>query len=245
MPEDKQRYLSRLTILGTSHVSEESVSSVSKSIKEGSFDIVCVELDKQRLHALSKNIQHTTGIRSIGMIKDIGITGFIFALIASVAQKRIGKKLKTQPGSDMMAAVRSAAEKNIPVALIDQDVRVTLKKLSKEVRFREKIRLAWDLLRSMVGMRTALNDIDKSFDLKRTPPDEIVEKILRKTKDRYGGLYKVLVEDRNKIMSKRILGVLKKDEGWHVVAVIGAGHKEGMIEELERMTGEKYDKQTK
>ncbi len=232
--------LGRLKVIGTSHVSEESVKKVREEIHTGDFDIVCVELDKDRLYALSNNIKQVEGIRSIGLIRHVGITGFIFALVASIAQKRIGKKLDTEAGSDMMSAVRGAAEMGIPVALIDQDVRKTLKKLSKEVKFREKVRITADLFKSLIGMKTALNDIDEGFDLKKTPPDEMVEKILKKTKDRYHGLYKVLVDDRNMVMANRILGILKKEPDKNILVVIGAGHKEGLIEKLEKRSGSKY-----
>ncbi|MFP4117623.1 MAG: TraB/GumN family protein [Candidatus Woesearchaeota archaeon] len=233
--------LDNVKIVGTSHVSEESVESVKKNITEGNFDVVCVELDKERLYALSNNIKQTEGLRSLALIRHVGITGFIFAMIASIAQKKIGKKLDMQPGSDMMAAAKTAGSMNIPVALIDQDVKITLKNLSKNVKFREKMKIAFDLLKSLLGLRTPLNDIDKGFDLKKVPPDELIEKILKKTKDRYSGLYKVLVDDRNKVMTKRILGIMKKNPEWNVLVVVGAGHKEGMIEKLEEFSGKRYE----
>ena len=119
---------------------------------------------------------------------------------------------------------------------------MTLKKLSKEVKFREKMRLVFDLLKSMMGMKTALNDMQDNFDLKKTPPDAIVEKILEKTKTRYKGLYKVLVHDRNNIMAKRIIQILNDNPDDNVIAIVGAGHKEGMIKVLEKRTKEKYEK---
>ena len=236
---NNQKILSRVVIVGTSHVSEESVKQVKDRIEHEDYNVVCIELDKQRLYALSNDVQETN-LKSIGLIRQVGITGYLFALIASFAQKKIGKKLNTKPGSEMLIAAKCAAEKKIPIALIDQDVRITLKKLSKEMKFREKLRIIFDILKSLIGIKTALTDIDNSFDLKKTPTDEIVTRILKKTKHRYPGLFKVLVDDRNKIMSRKIMAILKKNTNWNVLVVVGAGHKEGMIESLEKISGEIY-----
>ena len=43
----------RYTLLGTAHVSRASVEAVEKAIDSGRFDAVAVELDPQRLQALS------------------------------------------------------------------------------------------------------------------------------------------------------------------------------------------------
>ena len=43
----------RYTLLGTAHVSRASVEAVEKAIDSGRFDAVAVELDPQRLRALS------------------------------------------------------------------------------------------------------------------------------------------------------------------------------------------------
>ena len=45
-------------------------------------------------------------------------------------------------------------------------------------------------------------------------------------KDRYPSIYKVLVEERNKVMSRKLLSLMQTNK--NVVAVVGAGHIEGI-----------------
>ncbi len=238
--------LERLKIIGTSHISEESREEVDSAISSGRFDVICVELDKQRLYALKNDIKQVHGIKSIGMIRHVGIMGFIFALVASAAQKKLGKKVSSKPGAEMLAAVESAAKNNLQIALIDQDVQITLRKLSKKVGFKEKMRILYDLMKSMIGMRSPLTDISEDeFDLKQVPSDQLIEKILKKTKKRYKGLYHVLVQDRNNIMAHRILKMMENEPEKNFLVVIGAGHKEGMLQKIEKKTGQRYDEHVK
>ncbi|MFW6230804.1 MAG: TraB/GumN family protein [Nanoarchaeota archaeon] len=231
--------LERLHIIGTSHIAAESVEKIGAFLESHEIDLVCVELDKERLVALQNNVQQRIRPTNLSMLRQVGLTGFIFALIASVTQRKLGEQVKTKAGSDMMAAVRHAAKRQIPVALIDQKVAVTLKNLSKNVTFKEKMRLVWDLLKGLVGLDSALTEISlNDIDLKKVPSDAVIEKVLKKTKHRYAGLYDVLVASRNRYMAKRILTLLSNHPDWNILVVIGAGHKEGLVEMLEHKAGE-------
>lgn len=233
--------LSHISIIGTSHIAKESVKEIGEYMDSHHVDVVCVELDKDRLIALQQKKKPRMKINNLAMIRQVGLTGFIFALIASASQKQMGNKVKTQAGSDMLAAVKSAATRKIPVALIDQNVTVTLKKLSKEVTFREKMRLVGDMIKGLFGIKSALTELSMDdIDLKKVPSDKVIETVLSKTKHRYPGLYDVLVEDRNRFMARRIVAIIKKELEWKVLVVIGAGHKEGLVRELERLTKETY-----
>lgn len=226
--------VNNIVLIGTSHISEESVKEIKGYIDDHRPDIVAVELDPERMKALMENVPRKVSLKNIGMAKKIGITGFFFAYIASLVQRKLGDKVKTKAGSDMLTAIRIAKENNLKIALIDQRVDTTLKNLSKEMRFREKILIIFDTLRGLISKNYGAKELGiKNLDLKKVPQQELIEKVLKKTKHRYPGLYKALVHDRNDYMAKKLLRISLKNPDMKILAVVGAGHKVEMQELLE------------
>jgi pheromone shutdown protein TraB len=76
------------------------------------------------------------------------------------------------------------------------------------------------------------------MDFTKVPQEEIVEKVIMRTKDRYPTFHKVLVEDRNKYMIKKLFGLSMNFPDKKILAVIGAGHKK----EMEKMLKKKFEK---
>ena len=110
-----------LKIIGTSHIAAESIQAVKNTIKALKPDIVCLELDPRRAHALLHN--HKARL-SLKLAKSIGIKGFLFLAIASFLQKRIGKIVGVEPGAEMKTALHAAiensthkAEKKLPLII--------------------------------------------------------------------------------------------------------------------------------
>ena len=66
------------------------------------------------------------------------------------------------------------------------------------------------------------------FDLTKVPEKELIKKMMGQMKKRYPNVYKTLVSDRNKYMVKKLVQVMRKNPGKNILAVVGAGHKEGM-----------------
>lgn len=215
-------------IVGTSHVAEESSVKIRQRTEAFKPDIICVELDHQRLQGL---LEQQTRSMSPRLIFKIGLTGFIFAWAAQKAQKHLGKKLDISPGQDMLSAVRIAQEKQIKFALIDQNIQITLKKLSRGMRFKDKWHIFVDILEGIFRPKKALRKIlsvTGSFDLRTIPGEDIVKNMMNYTKKRYPGIYQVLVHERNIFMVDRIYALFKKEPTARILVVVGAGHKEGM-----------------
>jgi len=117
-----------LTIIGTSHISKQSIKQVKSSVKKLKPYIIALELDKKRFLALFKEQK-----LSFRDIKSMGIKVFILNLIGAYAEKKLGKMVGTKPGDEMRTAVLLAKENKIKLALIDQDIEITLKKLIKRI----------------------------------------------------------------------------------------------------------------
>lgn len=238
--------ISKIHIIGTSHIAEESVREIEKFVEQNNLNLVCVELDRERLYALKHNLEERIKITNIGMLKKIGLTGFLFALIAHSVQKKMGEKVDTKAGSDMLSAVDAASSREIPVALIDQSVNITLRNLSKKVPFSEKFRVVKDLILGLLGFKSALVEVNmKDVDLRKVPPEQMITKVLSKAKSRYPNLYAVLVEERNEFMVNKVEKIASKHPDWNILVVVGAGHKDGMIEFFEKKTGMEYVEKSK
>jgi pheromone shutdown-related protein TraB len=225
-----------LKIIGTSHISKQSMHEVEKTIKQLIPIIVAVELDKARLESLMSEKKGSIDYKSI---KVIGLKGFLFALIGSYVSKKLGKLVGVTPGSDMKHAVIVASKNKINVSLIDQDIRITLRRISKYLTWKERFRFVADLFNGLFFRKKQIKKYGlDNFDLTKVPEDELVEKLIAYVQVRYPSLYKVLIHERNIVMSKRLIVLMKKHPEEKILAVVGAGHKKGMI----KLIKENYDK---
>ena len=209
-----------LTLIGTSHISKESVREVEKVILDKKPEIVAIELDRIRLESLLRQKRRL----SVKDIKKVGFKGFLFAFIGHWVEKKLGEIVKVKPGSEMIKAIETARKTNSRIALIDQDIRVTLKKISKGLTLREKLRFVSDVLKSFF-IKTKIE-----FDLRKVPEQEIIKKMTEELKKRYPTLYNVLIEERNFIMAKNLYKLMKTDKT--IIAVVGAGHENRIIKIL-------------
>lgn len=217
----------RLIILGTSHVAKESKKEIKKVFAEFMPDIIAIELDRQRFSALQQNLKSKLAITDI---KYLGVTGFLFAVIGKFLQKRIGNSVGMNPGEEMMLGATLAKNNKLPLGLIDQDIRITLKNLSKRVKFSEKMKMVLDVFRAPFMKQEKI-----TVDLNKVPPAELITKLMTQLKDRYPGFYKALVDDRNKHMAKKLFILLKNNPDKKILAIVGAGHKEGMEKDLDAL----------
>ena len=123
-----------LAIIGTSHIAKQSLEEVEKAIEEGKPDIVALELDRKRLYSLMNKEERKISIYDI---RRVGFKGFIFSLIGAWAEKKLGKIVGVAPGSEMKKAVMLARKYKLKIALIDQDIEITLRRFSKALTWRE------------------------------------------------------------------------------------------------------------
>ena len=220
-----------LTIIGTSHIAQQSINDITKAFEEMKPEIVVLELDKNRLYGLIHGVKKVS-FKDMGKL---GFAGFIFALIGSYAQKKLGNIVGVAPGSDMLAAFRMAKKHNSQIYLVDQDVRITLKRLSKEFTFREKMRVISDIFMGIFFKKRELKKYGiNNFDLKKVPEKRIIEKMLKAVKKRYPNLYKVLVEERNDYMASKIARLMYTNNNKKIVAVVGAGHEDDLINLIQK-----------
>ena len=210
-----------LIIIGTSHIAPESLQEVKATLEKEQPKIVALELDPARLQGL----MHKRGRIRLRDIRQIGVKGYIFGLIAAWAGKKLGEQVGVMPGSEMLAAVHIARKHKLQIALIDQDIAITLRRLSDSISWKEKWHFVVDLFKAII-----LRKREIEFDLKKVPSHQIIKKLMKKVKKRYPNIYKVLVVERNKVMARNLGTLLAMHREGKIVAVVGAGHEKDILD---------------
>ena len=248
-----------LHIIGTSHIAKESVEQVRKYFDDEQVDILAIELDEGRLHALIEDTKHDTkqerrtkgkrrGGISLREVRTIGVKGYLFAKLAHWAEHSLGDKVGSAPGTEMLSAYHIARAKNIPVALVDQDVRITLKNISRRFTWGER----WNFVKDIfLAILTALHIVKPNKtaqlvlqDLTKVPREHLIQELLKETKKRYPTLYYTLVTERNKIIARRIASLQHEHPSAHILAVLGAGHEKEVITWYQKYMKADYFQQT-
>ena len=214
-----------LMIIGTSHIAKQSLEDVEKAIEGWKPDIVALELDNRRLYSMFRK----PGKIRLYDIKRIGIKGFIFSLIGAWAEKKLGNMVGVAPGSEMKNAVRLARKNGIKVALIDQDIEITLKRFSKSLTWKEKWNFFEDILKAIFARKGVIE-----FDLTKVPSKKVIKKLIEQVKKRYPNIYKVLIEERNEVMANNLHKIMSEYPDKRVLAIIGAGHEDDILNSIKK-----------
>jgi len=214
-----------LTIIGTSHIAKQSLDDVEKAIEHGKPDIIALELDKRRLYSLFKK----PGKVRIYDIQRVGIKGFFFSLIGAWAEKKLGKMVGVAPGSEMKKAVRLAKKNKIKLALIDQDIEITLKRFSKSLTWKEKWNFLVDVIKAIFSRKRVIE-----FDLTKVPSKKVIKKLVGQVKKRYPNIYNVLIEERNHVMADNLRKIMEMHPDSKILAIIGAGHEDDILKLIKR-----------
>lgn len=205
-----------LVILGTSHIAKQSLKEVRESIKKEKPSIIALELDKSRMHALMSNAPKKVQWRNI---RSIGLKAFIFSLIGAWAEKKLGKLVGVAPGSEMKLAIKLAKKEKIEIAMIDQDIAITLKRLSESITWREKWNFFADIAKALFRRKAEIE-----FDLSTVPDKEIIDKMVGKVRERYPSIYNVLIKERNTFIANNLRNLMLSRPDKKILAIVGAGH---------------------
>ena len=209
-----------LRILGTAHVSSESVELVRNQIEEWGPDLVAVELCPSRMAALTE----PESLDSEDLLKIIkeGRSAMILLQSALAAQqRRMGISSGEKPGAELLAAVNAAEESDIPVEMIDRDVVITLRRAWRKMGMIEKWRILNALLWEEDDEEVSIDEGLGNSDLLSSMMEEA-----REVAPRAG---EVLIDERDSFLAGRIQQIRGKGK---VLAVIGAGHLSGVVQNL-------------
>lgn len=214
-----------ITLVGTAHVSKESVDEVAKTIEQINPDHICLELDKGRFDSKTKEKDYSSM-----NLKKVFKEGKAFLLLANTAlasfQKRIGSNTGVAPGEEILGAAKIAQEKNIPYSLCDREIATTLKRAWALSNLWNKCKL----LASLVSSAFSKEEITEE-ELEKLKQTDTLQSMMNDLAKELPGAKKALIDERDRFLATSIF----KAPGHNKLAVIGAGHAEGLIKCMESL----------
>ena len=215
----------RYTLLGTAHVSQASVAAVEKAIDSSRFDAVAVELDSQRLQALT-DPEALAKLDLVQVIRKGRVALFAANLALAAYQRRLAKQLDIEPGAELKQAVGLAKAQHLPVYLIDREVGTTFKRASARLGLIGKLKLAGGLLTGLF----ASDDVGEE-EIEKLKQGDMLEASFGDFASESPELYDTIIAERDRYMATRLRE--EAGQGKHsVLAVVGAGHLAGLARHL-------------
>lgn len=219
-----------IILLGTAHISQESIVQVTTSIREEKPDCVAIELDEQR-YASMKNPEAWKNLDIVKVLKSG--QGFVLManLVLSSFQKRMGADVGVKPGEEMQAAIAVAEELGIPAVMVDRPIQMTLKRAWAKNSLWGKCKLLSVLLSSAFEKSEITAE-----EIERLKNESEMDSMMNEIAEYLPAVKAVLIDERDRYLASHIWEAQVKDApAKKIVAVLGAGHLPGVVRHLEAL----------
>jgi len=212
-------------------VSENSSKLVHDVVEDVEPDLIAVELDDKRFKKLISNeVVEDASLKDLITKSDIGIKGSLMLVLFSRFQSTIAEKLGIDIiGMDMLAGYEESSKRDIPLALVDQDMQITFKRFTSEVTITELIKTIGSF-----GLGYA--------QISRKSKDELTKQVSSENIDISEALHhidnifptfkKVFIDERNDVITSKTSDIAKKFD--KTVLIIGAAHEPGVVDIFEQ-----------
>ena len=220
-----------ITLIGTAHISRESIAEVAGLIRSELPDQVCVELDAERYGSIAEKDNWEK--LNVAKVFREG-RGFLLManLVLSGFQRRMGNDLGVKPGEEMKTAIDTAIELGIPYRLCDREVQITLRRAWARCGFWSKSKLLASLASSAFTTEK-LSEAEIENLKKRSELDGMMAELA----DYLPSVKETLIDERDRYLAAMIWsgGAARQ------IAVVGAGHLAGIQAHLERISAGEED----
>ena len=207
-----------ITLVGTAHVSKESVNLVNAVIDVERPDTVCVELCMSRYQSIIQR-DRWKDMNIIKVIKEKKAFLLLSNLMLASFQKRIADKLDVKPGEEMIKAIEAGNAAGAKIHLADRDIRVTLSRAWRAMGL-------WDKLKLIFQMVLSLGEVDEitAEDVEKMKQEDMLETLLSDIGKSLPKIRDILIDERDRYLAHKI----RTAPGNKIVAVVGAGHVPGI-----------------
>ena len=210
-------------IVGTAHVSAQSVQDVRAAIAAVRPDVVAIELCEPRYQGLVKKEawRHTNLFE---LIKQKKATFLLAQLALQAFYRRLGKQLEVEPGAEMLAVAACAEDTGARLELIDRRIDVTLKRIWRHLGFWQRLKL----FGTLVGALFSTDEI-AAADVEALKKQDQLEALMGEMGTAFPEIKKRLIDERDVYLAQK----LRAAPGTRIVAVVGAGHVPGMLKSIQ------------
>ncbi|MDR2477375.1 MAG: TraB/GumN family protein [Treponema sp.] len=223
-----------IKLIGTAHVSKESIEEVAQAIREEKPGMVCVELDEGRYASISQK-ENWERLDVAKVFREGRGFLLIANLVLSGFQRRLGNELGVKPGEEMKTAIETAKEMGIPYSLCDREVQITLRRAWARCGLWSRCKLLASLLSG--AFTTEKLSADEIENLKKRSE---LDGMMSELAAYLPGVKETLIDERDRYLAAKIWAASAPAESQAgqvcgVVAVVGAGHLQGIKSHLEKL----------
>jgi len=214
-----------ISLIGTAHISPDSITEVQNAVKSETHDCVCIELDEKRRESMTN--QDTW--RNLDIIQVLKRKeGFLMLanLVLASFQRRMGQNVGVKPGDEMLAAMKTAQELGIPAIMVDRPIQITLRRAWIKNSFWGKCKLFSALIVSAFDKDEISAEQIESLKQKNE-----MDIMMNELADYLPTIKEVLIDERDRYLACHIW----EAKGTHIIAILGAGHLLGVQEHLEKI----------
>jgi pheromone shutdown-related protein TraB len=217
--------MAEVHILGTAHVSQQSVDEVKAAIAEYKPDVVAVELDQSRFQALKRQARDPT-VEDVLEVKNFN--SLLVQWLLAYLQRKIGIDVGVDPGAEMKAAIGEAEKNNLPIALVDRDIRVTLMRFWRSMGIFEKIKMIWALVISVAEV-----DNGQEIDIESLKEQNVIDMVMEEFRKFSPNGARALIDERDAFIAHQLILLKIQRPEARILAVVGAGHRQGISNYLD------------
>jgi pheromone shutdown-related protein TraB len=225
-----------VTLIGTAHVSRESIDEVKAHIRDEKPGMVCVELDGGRFKAMdSKDDWERLNVskafregKGFLLIANLVLAGF---------QRRMGVGLGVKPGEEMLAACDTAKELGIPYRFCDREVQITLRRAWARCGFWSKCKL----LASLISSAFSTEKLSEA-EIENLKQASELDGMMAELASYLPAVKETLIDERDRYLAAKIWAAGQETPaGEKLLAVVGAGHLAGLRAHLEKIAAGNED----
>jgi pheromone shutdown-related protein TraB len=210
-------------LVGTAHVSKESVEDVRTTIGAIQPDTVCVELCEPRYKAMVSQ-DNWRRMDIFKVIKEKKTLFVLAQLMLTSFYRKIGDKLGVQPGAEMMEGIKQAELLGARLVCADRNVEITLKRVWGYLGFISKMKMLFQLVGSIF-----VSDAIDEKTIEEIKQQDQMEGMMASLAASFPQVKKRLIDERDIYLAQRI----RNAPGNTVVGVVGAGHVPGILEHIQ------------
>ncbi len=215
----------KIYLIGTAHISARSVAEVKETIELLKPDSVCVELCKTRYDSMMDE-NRWKKLDIFQVVKQGKFLYLLANLALSAYQRTLGEKFGVQPGAEQRQGIESAQQVGAELILADRSVEATLKRTWANLSLWSKSKL----LASLFASGDEQEELTEEKLEKMKEQDTITE-MMKSFAQEMPQIKKPLIDERDSYL----MASIARAPGKKIVAVVGAGHVSGMLEQYPKV----------